>query len=89
MGLKFLIISILICFSFQQETLLHTNGSHPLLTNMQYMSEWKQLGFGFGCLFEFDISLGYEILFMHLFTTQHNLLLNPLMFIEATTHNYI
>ena len=56
---------------------------------MQYKGEWKQYGFGFGCLFEFDIAVGYKILFMHLYTTQDNLLLNPKMYVEGTTHNYI
>ena len=56
---------------------------------MQYKNEWKSYGFGFGCLFEFDIAVGYEILFLYLNTTHNNLLLNPKLYVEGTTYNYI
>lgn len=61
----------------------------PIVQNLEFKREYISKGFGFGFNFGFDIAIGYNVLALYLFTNFNNLLFNPKIYLEASSHNYI
>ena len=76
--------------AYKQTSLMHKSGEFPKVQMLEYTKNpIGQHGWGSGFSFGIDIAGAYEIPVSHLYTNKDNILINPKVHLEASSHNYL